>query len=162
MTDTPTTDILAQRLKSTRTWLVVAVVVTGAAAWVSAAGAGNAEFVGTDYRGAVSLAVVLGSAEAAYLSWRNGGHAERRLSAASATGATLGSLLIALGATTQAEGAGTASVAAGVGLLGIACFIGIFGLYRATGKSSAATLTGMFVATGLAYIASMLWSAIPS
>lgn len=162
MTDTQMTDVLAQRLKSTRFWLVVAVVVAGAAAWILAMAASDSVLSGANHRVAVALAVVLGSAEVAYLSWRNWGHAERGLSVGAAAAATLGSLLIALGATAQFEGAGAVSVASGVGLLGIAAFVGIFGIYRATGKSSAATLTGMIVSASLAYLASTLWGAIPS
>ncbi len=156
------TDILTQRLKNARAWLVVAVVATGVVGCVSAVGAASEALADANYRGAVSLAVALGSAQAAYLSWRNWAHAERKLSVASATGASLGSLLIALGASTQAASSGTVSLASGVGLLGIAAFVGIFGIYRATGKSSAATMTGMMLGAGLAYLASMLWSALPS
>lgn len=162
MTDTQMTGIPTRRLKSARAWLVITVVATGAAGWVFVADATSATPAAADYRGAVGLAVVLGSVEAAYLSWRNWAHAERGLSVASATVASLGSLLIAVGSATQADSSGAVSIASGVGLLGIASFVGIFGMYRATGKSSAVTLTGMTLGVGLAYLASMLWSTIPS
>lgn len=160
MTDMQLATVVVKRLKSARGWMAVAVVAAGVAAWVAVAWSSSAAFDGSRQRDLVGVAVVAGTAEAAYLAWRNWSHWERRL-AGIVTGAGIaGAALVALGATLASAGPATVSCASGIGVLGIGNALGLFGLYRATGKSSAATLTAMVIVVGLAYVASLLWGAV--
>jgi hypothetical protein len=161
MTDTGLVESLPARLKSTRGWLVAAVVATGATAWLAVAWAANASIEHAGHLGLVGVSLTLGSAEVAYLAWQNWTRRERGIAVAVTAASSVGSLLI-LGA---AVGGVTASdfvaCASGVGVFGMATAVGLFGVYRSTGKSSAATLTGMFIVFGLAYFASVLWGVVP-
>ncbi len=161
MTATRMIDVLPKRFRSTRGWLVGAVVATGAAAWLAVAWSSNASLEYAAYLGVVGISVTLGSAETAYLAWRNWTHGERRLAAAVTAAASLGAVLILMGAIGELSTRGFVAFASGVGLLGIATAVGLFGVYRATGKSSVATLTAMIIMVGLAYFASVLWAAVP-
>ncbi len=152
---------LPARFKSTRGWLVAAVVATGATAWMAVAFASDTA-VGLAWQlGVVGLSVTLGSAEVAYLAWHNWMHGERGIALAVTAGASLGSLLMVGAAVGGVTARDLIGCAAGVGLLGMATAVGLFGIYRATGKSSAATLTGMFILLGLVYFSSVLWGAVP-
>ena len=75
--------------------------------------------------------------------------------------ASLGSLLVLIGALGELSTQGFVALASGVGLLGMATAVGLFGVYRSTGKSNAVTLTAMIIMAGLAYFASVLWAAVP-
>ena len=154
-------DALPEKLRSTRGWLVGAVVATGAAAWLAVVWAANTSGHYSGYLGVVGISVTLGSAEVAYLAWRNWTHGERGLSGTVTAAASLGSLLILVAATGEVSTLWFVAFASGVGLLGMATAVGLFGVYRATGKSTAVTLTAMIIMVGLAYFASMLWAAVP-
>ncbi len=154
-------EALPARLKSARGWLAGAVVAAGATAWMAVARASNTSVEHAGHLGLVGVSVTLGTAEVAYLVWRNWTHGERRIAVVVTATASLGSLLI-LGAAiggVSAQGMGASAV--GVALLGMSTAVGLFGVYRATGRSSAATLTGMFMVLGLAYFAAVLWNAVP-
>lgn len=161
MTETRIADALPERLRSTRGWLAGAVVATGAVAWLAVAGAFNTSFDYSGYLGVVGISVTLGSAQVAYLAWRNWTDGERGLAGAVTAAASLGSLLILIAALGQWGTRGFVALASGVGLLGMATAVGLFGVYRSTGKSSAVTLTAMMIMVGLAYFASVLWAAVP-
>ncbi len=155
------TEVMTQRLKSARGWLVGVVVGTGAVAWLSIAWASGRNLDYSGYLGVVGIAHTLGSAEVAYLVWRNWALDQRGPGKAATAGASAGSLLI-LGATFGGvEGEGFVAVAVGVGLLGVATAIGLLGVYRATGKSTAGTAAAMVIVLALAYFASVLWAAVP-
>jgi len=155
------TDVLPARLKSARGWLVGVVVGTGAVAWLAVAWASARELEFSGRLGVVGIALTLGSAEVAYLVWRNWALDQRGPGKAAAAGASVGSLLI-LGATFGGvKGEGFVPMAMGVGLLGAATAIGLLGVYRATGKSTAGTMTAMVVVLALAYFAAVLWAAVP-
>ncbi|NYI42232.1 hypothetical protein [Demequina lutea] len=155
------TEVLAQRLKSARGWLVGVVVGAGAIAWLSIAWASGRSLEYSGHLGVVGVALTLGSAEAAYLVWRNWALEQRGPAYGAAGGAGIGSLLI-LGSTLGAvEGERIVAMAMGVGLLGVATAVGLLGVYRATGKSTPATATAMVTVLALAYFASVLWAAVP-
>jgi len=109
----------------------------------------------------VGISVALGSTEVAYLAWRHWTHGERGLAVAVTEAASLGSLLVLIGALGELSTQGFVALASGVGLLGMATAVGLFGVYRSTGKSNAVTLTAMIIMAGLAYFASVLWAAVP-
>ncbi len=161
MTITGIVESVQARLKSIRGWLVTAVVITGAVAWLAVAWASNRSLEHSGHLGVVGVSLALGCGEVAYLAWHNWTHRERGIAIAVTVAASVGSMLI-LGA---AYGGVTAkdffACASGVGVLGMATAVGLFGMYRSTGKSSPATLTGMFVVMGLAYFASVLWGVVP-
>ena len=155
------TEALAARLKNTRGWLVGAVVGTGAIAWLSIAWASARDLEYSGHLGVVGIALTLGSAEVAYLVWRNWALGQRGPAYVAAGGAGVGSLLI-LGSTLGGvEGERFVAIAMGVGVLGMATAVGLLGVYRATGKSTAGTATAMVVVLALAYFASVLWAAVP-
>ncbi|MCB2411840.1 hypothetical protein LGT39_03115 [Demequina sp. TTPB684] len=161
MTATDVMETVQARLKSTRGWLAASVVLTGAIAWLAVAWASNRSLEHSGHLGVVGVSLALGCGEVAYLAWHNWTHRERGIAVGVAVAASVGSLLI-LGA---AYGGVTAqdffACAAGVGVLGMSTAVGLFGMYRSTGKSSPATLAGMFIVMGLAYFASILWGAVP-
>ncbi len=161
MTDMRTMDVLPRRLRSTRGWLAGSVVATGAVALLAVAGVFSTSLDYSGYLGVVGISVALGSAEVAYLAWRNWTHGERGLARAVTAAASLGSALIAIAALGVSSTQGFVALASGVGLLGMATAVGLFGVYRSTGKSSAVTLTAMIIMVGLAYFASLLWAAVP-
>ncbi len=155
------TEVMTQRLRSARGWLVGAVVGTGAAAWLAIAWASGRDLEFTGHLGVVGIALTLGSAEVAYLVWRNWAVDQRGAAKAATAGAGIGSLLI-LGSTLGGvTGQAFVAIAMGVGLLGAATAIGLLGVYRATGKSTAGTMTAMVIVLALAYFASVLWAAVP-
>jgi len=154
------TGLAVARLRSARSWLVGAVVGTGAIAWLAVAWASSDELEYSGYLGVVGIALVMGSIEVAYLVWRNWTLGQRGSAVGAATGAGLGSLLI-LGSTLGGVTAnGFVTLAAGVMLLGLATAVGLLGVYRATGKSTAGTMTALVVTLALAYFASVLWAAV--
>ncbi|NTV38944.1 MAG: hypothetical protein HGA51_03165 [Demequinaceae bacterium] len=152
---------MPERLKSARGWLVGAVLGTGVAAWLSVAAASHNYLEFSGRLGVAGIAITLGSAEVAYLVWRNWLLGQRGPAKAAAAGASLGSLLILVSTLGGVKGEGFATMASGVGLLGAATAIGLFGVYRATGKSTAGTATAMVIVLALAYFASVLWAAVP-
>jgi hypothetical protein len=155
------TELLAQRLKSTRGWLVGVVVGTGAIAWLSIAWASARDLEYSGHLGVVGIALTLGSAEVTYLVWRNWALEQRGPAYGAAGGAGVGSLLI-LGSTLGGvEAERFVAIAMGVGVLGLATAVGLLGVYRATGKSTAGTATAMVIVLALAYFASVLWAAVP-
>ncbi len=155
------TEMTAQRLKSPRGWLVGAVLGAGAVAWLAVAVASHKYLEYSGYMGVVGIALVVGSAEVAYLVWRNWALEQRVPAYGAAGGAGLGSLLI-LGSTLGGVTAEAfVAVASGVGLLGLAAGIGLLGVYKATGKSTAGTTTALVGILVLAYFASVLWAAVP-
>lgn len=152
---------MPHRLRSARGWLVGVVIGTGAAAWLFIAWASSRDLEFSGNVGLVGIALTLGSAEVAYLVWRNWALDQRGPGKAAAAGASVGSLLI-LGATLDgATGQAFVGMAMGVGLLGAATAIGLLGVYRATGKSTPSTATAMVIVLALAYFASVLWAAVP-
>ena len=161
MTATRMADALPERLRSTRGWLAGAVVATGAVAWLAVASAFNTSLDYSGYLGVVVISVTLGSAQVAYLAWRNWTDGERTLGGIVTAAASLGSLLILIAALGELGTQGFVALASGVGLLGMATAVGLFGVYRSMGKSSAVTLTAMIIMVGLAYFASVLWAAVP-
>jgi hypothetical protein len=161
MTSMRMVDVLPSKLRSTRGWLTAAVVSTGAVALVAIAWAFATPLDNAGYLGVVGISVALGSAEVAYLAWRNWTHGERALAKAVTAAASLGSLLIVSAALRELSTQGFVALASGVGLLGMATAVGLFGMYRATGRSSVVTLTAMIIVVALAYLASVLWAAVP-
>ncbi len=154
-------DVLPRKLRSTRGWLAGAVVSTGAVALLAVAGAFTTPLDYSGYLGVVGISVALGSAEVAYLAWRDWAHGERGIAGAVTAAASLGSLLIVIAVLGDSGTPGFVALASGVGLLGVATAVGLFGVYRSTGKSSAGTLTAMIITVILAYFASVLWAAVP-
>jgi hypothetical protein len=161
MTDVRMMDVLPTKRTSTRGWLAGAVVATGMLAWVAVVWAFTTSPDYEIYLGVVGISVTLGAAEVAHLAWRDWAHGERGLAVAATTAASFGSVLIGIAALGELGTQGFVALASGVGLLGMATAVGLFGVYRATGKSSASTLTAMIIMVGLAYFASVLWAAVP-
>ncbi len=154
------TGAIADRLRGIPGWLAGAVVGTGAIALLTIAIAAGAYLGYSAYLAVVSLAVAMGSIEASYLASRNWALGQRG-PAAFATGAACGgSSLILVSTWTAVTPGGFALAASGVGLLGLAAAAGFLGLYRATGKSTAESMTALVVALALAYFASVLWAAV--
>lgn len=155
------TEVVSEPLRNARTWLVGAVLATGSVSWLAVAWASRRELEFSGRLGVVGIALVLGSAEVAYLVWRNWVLEQRTISKVSASGASLGSLLILIATLGGVTAQGFVLMASGVGLLGLSTAAGLLGVYRATGKSTAATMTAMVIALALAYFASVLWAAVP-
>lgn len=155
------TEVLPERLRSARGWLVGAVVGTGAVAWFSIAWASARDLEYSGHLGVVGIALTIGSAEVAYLVWRNWALEQRVPAYGAAGGASVGSLLILGSSLGGVEGERFVAMAMGVGLLGLAAAAGLLGVYRATGKSTAGTATAMVIVLALAYFASVLWAAVP-
>jgi hypothetical protein len=151
----------AERLRSTRAWIVGGVLGIGAIAWLAVAAASGVYLEYSGYLGVVAIGLVLGSAEVSYLVWRNWGLAQRGAAAASAGGASIGSLLVFASTFGGVTAQGFVAVATGIGLLGLSTAIGLLGVYRATGKSTAGTMTALVITLTLAYFASVLWAAVP-
>lgn len=155
------TEVLAQRLRSTRGWLVGVVVGTGAVAWISIAWASGRDLEYAGHLGVVGVALTIGSVEVSYLVWRNWALEQRGPAYGAAGGAGVGSLLILGSSLGGVEAGRFVAMATGVGLLGIATAVGLLGIYRVTGKSTAGTATAMVIVLALAYFASVLWAAVP-
>jgi hypothetical protein len=155
------TEAFAERLKSTRGWLVGVVVGTGAIAWLSIAWASRRDLEFSGRLGVVGIALTIGSTEVAYLVWRNWALEQRVPAYVAAGGAGVGSLLIVGSTLGGVEAERFVAIAMGVGLLGLATAVGLLGVYRATGKSTAGTATAMVIVLALAYFASVLWAAVP-
>lgn len=154
-------EALPQRLRSTRGWLVAAVVTTGATAWLSVAWASRTTLEYSGHLGLAGISLALASAEVAYLAWHNWTHGERVLGGVAAAGVSIGSGLVLMATVGGVSGQSFVAIASGVGLLGLATAVGLFGVYKTTGKSTPATLTAMIIVAGLAYFASVLWAAVP-
>lgn len=150
-----------ERLRSTRGWLAGAVLGAGTIAWLAVAFASNTYLEYSGYLGVVGIAIVLGSIEVTYLVWRAWALGQRGPAVASTTGAVIGSIMILASTFGGVTGEAFVGVASGVGLLGLATAMGLLGVYRATGKSTAATMTALVVTLALAYFASVLWAAVP-
>lgn len=155
------TEVAPDRLRSPRTWLVAAVLATGSVSWLAVAWASRRYLEYSGYLGVVAIALVLGSAEVSYLVWRNWVLEQRTMSKVAGAGASLGSVLILIATLGGVTGQGFVLMASGVGLLGLSTAAGLLGVYRATGKSTAGTMTAMVIALALAYFASVLWAAVP-
>ena len=155
------TELLAERLRSPRGWLVGAIAGTAALAWLAVAVASHKYLEYSGYMGVVGIALVLGSIEVAYLVWRNWALEQRGPAYGAAAGAGVGSLLIFGSTFSEVTAEGFVAVASGVGMLGLGAAIGLLGVYRATGKSTAGTMTALVVILALAYFASVLWAAVP-
>lgn len=155
------TEVLAQRLRSTRGWLVGVVVGTGTVAWLSIARASVRSLEYSGHLGLVGIALTLGSTEVAYLVWRNWALEQRGPAYVATGGAGVGSLLILWSTLGGVEAERFVAIAMGVGVLGLATAVGLLGVYRVTGKSTAGTATAMVIVLALAYFASVLWGAVP-
>lgn len=150
-----------ERLRSTRAWIVAGVLAIGAVAWLAVAAASGVYLEYSGYLGVVAIGLVLGSVEVSYLLWLNWGLGQRSAAAAAAGGAAGGSILVFASTFSGVTAHGFVTVASGIGLLGLSTAIGLLGLYKATGKSTAGTMTALVVTLTLAYFASVLWAAVP-
>lgn len=154
-------DVLPERLRSPRAWLVAAVVVCGASAWGAVAWASERQLDFSGHLGVVGIAITLGSLETAYLVWRGWAIDERAIAGVAAAGACGGSLMILAATFGGVTGEGFVAIASGVGMLGMACAVGLYGLYRGVGRSSTATVVAVLAVATLAYFSSVVWEAVP-
>jgi len=154
------TSTVAERLHSPRLWLVGVVIASGVAAWIAVAWASSSELEFSGYLGVVGIALVLGTLEVAYLVWRTWTLEQRGPAGVACAAAGLGSLLILSTTFGGVTANSFVALASGVGLLGAGTAAGLLGVYRATGKSTAGTMTALVITLALAYFASVLWAAV--
>lgn len=144
-----------------RGWFLGAILGSASIAWL-AVGFGASEYL--LFMRPLSVAavgLVVGSLEAAYLSWTLWGIADKLVSSGVTALAVLGSALITGSTVGGVVAADLAVVASGLGLIGFGIAVGVWGVFKSAVRTTAKTATGLIIAAAVAYFASLIWTAVP-
>lgn len=152
---------LPERYRSVRAWLIGAVLVFAACAWLQVGYASSDFLLYSRQLGVAAIALVVGSAELAYLVWTAWGEGEKLPAGAAAALGTLGSILVWTGAAGEVTGEDFVMIASGIAAVGLSNGLALIGVVRSTAKTTAKSTTALVIIAVVAYFASLMWSAVP-